>query len=217
MPQSDDVRILHDLNPPAPDDRPKASRFDWSAARVALLQQRWSEGVSAASIAQELGEGISRSAVLGKIHRLKLVQPEFKRQHPRKEKAALKRERRPRPQLPRVRVASALMAAFQALGLGAGHPEGDIGSLHQHANKAFGPTRAFMDLDATTCRWPIGDPDQPDFVFCGAAPFKRYPYCLSHCLIAYRPDAMDVDRPASQAPPRALAEPRPDQSRRRAA
>ena len=57
------------------------SRLDWSEERIALLKRRWAEGLSASTIARELGPGVSRCAVLGKVHRLKLVQPEFKRRH----------------------------------------------------------------------------------------------------------------------------------------
>jgi GcrA cell cycle regulator len=199
---------------PAEEDQvllaPKRSRFEWTAAHIALVRQRWGEGVSAASIAKELGEGLSRCAVLGKIHRLKLTQPAFKRQHPRKEKAALKRKRGPRPERPRTpRAPSALMMAFRALGLESGSSGGDL-SLHQHADKAFGPVCSLMDLGATTCRWPVGEPDQENFAFCGAAPFPRYPYCLAHCLIAYRPDAAESGKGAQPAA-------RFDHNRRRAA
>jgi GcrA cell cycle regulator len=76
--------------------------FTWSEGRVALLKQRWAEGLSASTVAKELGPGVSRCAVLGKIHRLKLLQPEFKRRDARKERAVLKR-RRARPQHPRRR------------------------------------------------------------------------------------------------------------------
>jgi GcrA cell cycle regulator len=123
--------------------------FVWSEERIALLRRHWAEGLSASTIANELGPEVSRCAVLGKIHRLKLAQPQFKRRHPRKEEAVLKR--RPRP--------------------------------------AFGPACGLLDLTAATCRWPVGEPGEADFAFCGAEPFKRYPYCLGHCLIAYRPDS----------------------------
>ena len=67
--------------------RSASSRLDWSEERIALLRRRWAEGLSASTIARELGPGVSRCAVLGKVHRLKLVQPEFKRRHFRKERA----------------------------------------------------------------------------------------------------------------------------------
>ncbi len=42
----------------------------WTAERVALLKQLWASGVSAEKIAAQLG-GVSRTGVLGKIHRLR--------------------------------------------------------------------------------------------------------------------------------------------------
>jgi GcrA cell cycle regulator len=166
------------------------------------LRQRWAEGVSASTIAKELGPGVSRCAVLGKIHRLKLKQPEFKRRHPRKERA---RPRAPRPaaRSKRVRGQSQLMAAFYALGLGALFGAPDTRTVHQHAAKAFGPACGLLELTAATCRWPVGDPGEADFTFCGAAPFKRYPYCIGHCLIAYRPDSGESESPRAAEPARA--------------
>jgi GcrA cell cycle regulator len=166
------------------------TRFDWSAARIALLRQRWAEGATARAIATELGPGVSRCAVLGKVHRLKLKQPEPKQRHWRKKKA-----RRPRPAARSKRAGgrrtSELMAAFHTLGLDAFFGAPDTRTVHQHADKAFGPACGLLDLTQTTCRWPIGEPGEADFAFCGAAPFKRYPYCVGHCLIAYRPDTSE--------------------------
>src|SRR6202163_1825602 len=136
------------------------TRFDWSAASIALLRRRWAEGASARAIAQELGGGVSRCAVLGKVHRLKLKQPAFKQRHSRKEKA---RGRPPAPG-PAVRSRRAgrrgpskLMAAFQALGLDAFFGEPDTRTVHQHAGKAFGPACGLLDLSGATCRWAGGD------------------------------------------------------------
>jgi GcrA cell cycle regulator len=189
-------------------------RFDWSEARIAHLRQRWAEGASARSIAKELGPGISRCAVLGKVHRLKLKQPEFKRRHWRKEKA------RPRPPRPAARSkradgrgASGLMAAFYALGLDAFFGAPDIRAVQRHAGKAFGPACGLLDLTDATCRWPIGEPDEADFAFCGAAPFKRYPYCVGHCLIAYRPDSSE----SGESKPHGSAAARRDRGLERAA
>jgi GcrA cell cycle regulator len=173
----------------------------WSEERIALLRQRWAEGLSASSIAKELGPEVSRCAVLGKVHRLKLAQPEFRRHHAGKEKA------RPHPP-PRSKRAggrgrSRLMAAFCALGLDAFFGKPDTRTVHDHAGKAFGPGCALLDLTAATCRWPVGDPGEADFTFCGAAPFQRYPYCLGHCLIAYRPESSEGEPQRTAAPERA--------------
>ncbi len=43
----------------------------WTIEQVDLLKRLWSEGLTAAAIAARL-DGLSRSAVLGKVHRLRL-------------------------------------------------------------------------------------------------------------------------------------------------
>ena len=73
---------------------------------------------------------------------------------------------------------------------------------YRHAGKAFGRAGRLLDLTAATCRWPVGEPGEADFVFCGAAPFKRYPYCVGHCLIAYRPDSGESEPRRAAGPSR---------------
>jgi GcrA cell cycle regulator len=186
---------------------PGRKRFDWSGASIALLRRRWAEGASARAIAKELGSGVSRCAVLGKVHRLELKQPEFKQRHGRKERV---RARRPRPAAKGKRAGrrevSRLTAAFIALGLDTVFGAPDVRTAHQFAGQAFGAACGLLDLSETTCRWPIGEPDAADFAFCGAAPFRRYPYCVGHCLIAYRPDSGEsVPRePAPARPARGI-------------
>ena len=43
------------------------------------------------------------------------------------------------------------------------------------ANKAAKP-KTLLDLEAGDCRWPIGDPQQPDFHFCGKKKIPGLPY-----------------------------------------
>ncbi|MBF0562515.1 MAG: global cell cycle regulator GcrA-like protein [Alphaproteobacteria bacterium] len=45
--------------------------------------------------------------------------------------------------------------------------------------------RSVVELSATTCRWPIGDPKEPDFHFCGKRILTGKPYCAEHAAIAY--------------------------------
>jgi GcrA cell cycle regulator len=183
----------------------------WSHERIALLRQHWAEGLTASTIAKELGPGVSRSAVLGKIHRLELKQPGFKRRYGRKERAVLKRPRVPRPAARSRRGSSQLLAAFYALGLDQFFGAPDTRTVHQHAGKAFGAACGLLDLTAATCRWPVGEPGEADFAFCGAAPFARYPYCVGHCLIAYRPESCE------SAPPDAAKSTRRDHGIKHAA
>jgi GcrA cell cycle regulator len=168
--------------------------LEWNQSRVALLTRRWAEGASASVIARELG-GVSRSAVLGKVHRLKLRQPELKLQRLRRAGAARKRRLGAR-RGPRGSGAMALKAAFRALGLDPPAGARDARLDHASAGKAFGAPCGLLDLSDRTCRWPVGEPSEVGFAFCGAVPFAHYPYCIGHCLIAYR---ADEDPPARQA------------------
>ncbi|MGZ5850479.1 MAG: GcrA family cell cycle regulator, partial [Methyloceanibacter sp.] len=43
----------------------------WNDERVELLKKLWAEGLSASQIASRLG-GVTRNAVIGKVHRLGL-------------------------------------------------------------------------------------------------------------------------------------------------
>ena len=81
------------------------------------------------------------------------------------------------------------MAAFEALGLGAAFAAADLRAVETHASTAFGPACSLMELGQATCRWPVGEPGEAGFAFCGAAPLANYPYCPAHCLIAYRPQS----------------------------
>ena len=173
-------------------------RFDWSLERIALLKRRWAEGASASTIASELGH-LSRCAVLGKVHRLRLTQPAFRRLHPAKD-AAFKRGRATRK--PRARAQSHLLAAFEALGLAASFGAQDLSSVEHCAGKSFGRACSLCELDEATCRWPLGEPGEAGFAFCGAAPLEPYPYCPAHCLIAYRPQSAErSEGVAARMPP----------------
>ena len=61
--------------------RPATAPATWTDARIELLKQLWGEGASCSQIATALG-GLSRNAVIGKVHRLALPRPERKRARP---------------------------------------------------------------------------------------------------------------------------------------
>ena len=42
-------------------------------------------------------------------------------------------------------------------------------------------------MNDTTCRWPIGHPDEKDFYFCGRSSVKGFSYCKLHVLYAFQP------------------------------
>jgi hypothetical protein len=44
-----------------------------------------------------------------------------------------------------------------------------------------------LTINDRMCRWPIGDPGNQDFHFCGHKPRAGSPYCAAHCSVAYDP------------------------------
>jgi hypothetical protein len=65
-------------------------------------------------------------------------------------------------------------------------------------------------LEPHHCRFPIGTPGQPDFVFCGEFKLDNLPYCEACSRIAYQPrntSHADIQRQArpSFVPYRAIS------------
>ena len=47
--------------------------------------------------------------------------------------------------------------------------------------------KTILTVSATSCHWPIGDPQSADFYLCGAETDGRTSYCERHALLALRP------------------------------
>ena len=131
--------------------------MSWTDERVELLTKLWGEGKTAAEIAKELG-GVTRNAVIGKAHRLKLsnrVSP-------------IQQNKKPLP----VKVQSHTPP-----------PERKVKKVAAQDNRQGVP---LTSLKANQCRWPIGDPQDECFGFCGARVIPGLPYCSEHAKIAYQ-------------------------------
>ena len=48
-------------------------------------------------------------------------------------------------------------------------------------------TKQLEQLDETSCKWPIGHPNEEKFYFCGRKPEGEFPYCKLHVLYAFQP------------------------------
>ena len=148
----------------------------WTKERVELLQKLWLEESSASLIAAELG-GISRSAVMGKIHRLGLCG----RGQPR---STVKHQRMPWPAGPReYRLATIGSAALRAEPKTV--PERDA-RIFEPVAVPIAKMLTVAALTQHTCKWPIGDCREGGFRFCGHDTLKGVPYCRYHTTIAYR-------------------------------
>jgi GcrA cell cycle regulator len=62
----------------------------------------------------------------------------------------------------------------------------------------MGQRRTLLELTEATCHWPIGDPGQPDFFFCGGQTVSGLPYCAYHSRVAYQPVHTRRDRRSSR-------------------
>jgi GcrA cell cycle regulator len=158
----------------------------WTDERVELLKKLWSEGLSASQIAGQMG-GVTRNAVIGKVHRLGLSG--------RAKTSAAPAQ--PRPRKPAARAPS--------------HPLTHRPTIHGNTARAFEPEQepalepqalidedvvipmservTIMELRESMCRWPMGDPTTPEFRFCGGKAVAGLPYCTHHCRMAYQPAA----------------------------
>ena len=67
----------------------------WTEDRVGALKKLWLEGQSASQIAKQLGGGVTRNAVIGKVHRLGLSGRAASKRRP-----PVRRRRRFRPRCP---------------------------------------------------------------------------------------------------------------------
>ena len=149
----------------------------WTDERVELLKKLWTDGLSASQIAAELG-GITRNAVIGKVHRLGLSG------RAKSTSSGVPRQRKPRaPSMLRIgRVAirgnTALAHAYEI-------EEAEPELLDNII--PIGQRRTLLELNEQTCHWPIGDPSSTDFFFCGGQAITSLPYCSYHSRVAYQP------------------------------
>lgn len=154
----------------------------WNDERVDALKKLWADGLSASQIAGRLG-GVTRNAVIGKVHRLGLAG-----------RATTSRMKSHRP---RVRTAQAVKR-----GLMRSRPTGiansPLKSLYLADTEPYVPPaeelviplnerKYIQTLTESCCRWPIGDPQQPEFHFCGKKKIPGLPYCEVHARRAFQP------------------------------
>ena len=183
----------------------------WTDERIELVRTLWSQGVSAQRIAQELGAGISRGAVLGKIHRLGIVEMSpnsvARRSERNDARLVVKREQDVGGELAGRQVE--LPNSQRELPAWVRDAEPYIDNPLVDADIPAAQRRALLELSGRACRWPVGDPSRSDFFFCGAEAFPGKPYCVAHCARAYQPEE------EATRPERAAASSRPRSSRPR--
>ncbi len=169
--------------------------MSWTDEQVEQLRQAWMEGKSASQIASLLGQGLTRNAVIGKVHRLGLAgrtkSPSAVGAHARPHQAQ-QNERSAAP--PRAASAPRMVRGATALAI---RPQTVSEAEPQRIESVVVPMSVrvtIVELKEAMCRWPLGDPTSAEFRYCGS-PAHAGPYCPYHGGLAYQPaDARRRDR-----------------------
>ncbi|MEM8772039.1 MAG: GcrA family cell cycle regulator [Pseudomonadota bacterium] len=167
----------------------------WTDDRVEMLKKLWAEGLSAAQIANKIG-GVTRNAVIGKVHRLGLsgrATPAKPQRGCAPKTASLTEVQQDRKE-EKIDVKPVI-------------PEPEFATP---ALLASGDTANVSTIQKNMCKWPIGDPARDDFHFCGQSTLSGKSYCAYHARLAFQPPQRREPRRETK---RAIAAP----ERRRAA
>ncbi|MEO3998075.1 GcrA family cell cycle regulator [Mesorhizobium sp. CAU 1732] len=160
--------------------------MNWTDERVEMLKKLWSEGLSASQIATQLG-GVSRNAVIGKVHRLKLsARGRTSSAQPRVKKTVttttVKATVRPTRPVTMTVGANALATQFDAEPIAR-----QVMRPQENVVIPISRKLTLIQLTERTCKWPNGDPLSEEFNFCGNEAGENGPYCGYHSKVAYQP------------------------------
>ena len=190
--------------------------MSWTDDRVEVLKKLWIEGQSASQIAKELG-GVTRNAVIGKVHRLGLsnrATSSSSSKSDTKSKTSVKSMSDPKrvsnktstskvtsansPSEPRSNVTSLRRQIIPA-----GQPLPPQPSANEISPEALARVSeiekkakriSLLELTERTCKWPVGDPATEEFWFCGLPSQAGKPYCEAHVGVAFQPMSQRRDR-----------------------
>ena len=139
--------------------------MSWNEEKVSKLKELWGKGNTASQIAEIIG-GLSRNAIIGKAHRLNLSS--------------------------KIKVKN----STSGLNYKNSAEENDLTKKGKKSKfksliieKDFEPEnpKKLEELDESSCKWPVGHPEEKTFYFCGRSSLKDFSYCKLHLLYAYQP------------------------------
>lgn len=142
--------------------------FQWTDESVATAKKLWAEGCSASVIAQQLG-GVSRNAVMGKIHRLKLAtRPQVETKVAvERSKPFIRTARLPKAKVDPVKVAAVKKLVERTAALPAPKPL----------------NFTLLELNHGDCRWPVSG-EGAGMLFCGHNVEVGKSYCECHARMS---------------------------------
>ncbi|MFQ5567414.1 MAG: GcrA family cell cycle regulator [Paracoccaceae bacterium] len=188
--------------------------MSWTDDRVEKLKQLWGDGMSASQIAKALG-GVTRNAVIGKVHRLGLSNrgaapggtaaagEAKKADKPAKPSRPAKAAAEPKAAAPAetakpapvaVRPQPVIRDATQPRAPGLPTPEEQAARATLAEIEKMARRLDLLELTERTCKWPIGDPTEENFHFCGLPSVAGKPYCEHHVAVAFQPMSTRRDR-----------------------
>mgnify|MGYP001372456341 FL=1 len=148
--------------------------MSWTEEKVNKLKELWGTGKTASQIAEIIG-GLTRNAVIGKAHRLNLSLKIKTKNYNEKNNYNVKKDFKQSNDKPK----KISRSRFKSL-------------LIENDFEPENP-KQLEDLDDTTCKWPIGHPDEKSFYFCGRSSLKDFSYCKLHLLYAFQPKGKKDD------------------------
>jgi GcrA cell cycle regulator len=185
--------------------------MSWTDDRVELLSRLWLEGKSASQIATALGGGLTRNAVIGKVHRLGLagrVKPNGAGPAPEPEAdetatsasfdaiaeaAAPRRATRSGVAAASAAPSTSAVASTRVQGntaLALAEAPAEVAKLARAPEDVVVPMSlrvTIVELRESMCKWPLGDPSSMEFRYCGSPVNAGTPYCQHHGKLAYQP------------------------------
>ncbi|MBA5724098.1 GcrA family cell cycle regulator [Candidatus Liberibacter sp.] len=165
--------------------------MSWTDERINKLKKFWSEGLSASQIAAQLG-GVTRNAVIGKVHRLSLsgrmrvgVDQQSPRGHEdlKSGEIAVSKTKQVSASNSCSSMSNKVLAArtkekSKSLEKGSASVAGVVLPIFRRLG--------LTELTDNTCKWPLEDPVGEDFSFCGSDVNNDSPYCDYHKRLAYQ-------------------------------
>ena len=148
---------------------------EWTDDRTQIAVKLWKEGNSASFIALQLG--VTRNAVIGKMHRLGFLKGAGRIPSHRL-KVMVRR-------VDRARARAKLAAAKAATAIA--KPRFESLPLPPPRADDIARKRNVLELTDSDCRYPIGDPKEPGFGFCADKKLPGLPYCEAHARVCFEP------------------------------
>ena len=147
----------------------------WTPDLIKELKRLWNKGLTTVEIGNRIG--MSKNAVVGKAHRLGLEGRPSPIKRDKKKEATVVRAPKKTVEAPKQKVTQSIL------------PPEPVFEVEPIVEKAVPKKKKrkgvqLVDLKPNSCRWPEGDPKDPDFCFCGQECVPGKIYCEEHCAIA---------------------------------